>query len=159
RDLHLEGRFIPPQIPLGQRVRLLPDTEPHVLTHRKIPPVTTATEETAYLPNGLIYRYYESTAGRFLDGFRFPESDDVVPHQCTYRLLSKSAALEQFLFRPASAPDGPLPNAVISSQSECPDHAKLDEYSKLPTLPLGLNVQRHITLVRIAAPSIDFTNM
>lgn len=64
-------------------------------------------------------------------------------------------ALQRFIFRPASAPDGPEPNSVIASQNACPENMSLEEYKDLATLPLGHRIQWANILLQLAMPS-DF---
>lgn len=65
-------------------------------------------------------------------------------------------ALQRFLFRPASQPDGPAPNTVIASQDSCPDNMTLEEYKEFCILPLGHHIQWANILLELAMPSLDF---
>ena len=136
-----------------QRIGLLSLCKPHEVTHRRDKPIGTAEESDVCLANGLKYHYSDSRSKCFTDGFRVT---DEMPKLCTYKLPVQSSPLQQFLFRPASMPNGPQPNTVIASQSNCPDCMSLDEYRALSTIPLGSGIQWQNILLQLAVPSVDF---
>ncbi|KAJ4146954.1 hypothetical protein LMH87_001508 [Akanthomyces muscarius] len=51
---------------------------------------------------------------------------------------------------------GPTPNTAIASQSACPGHFTLQEYTALCTLPLGNRIQWQNILLQLHAPAVDF---
>src|SRR5436853_7080503 len=101
-----------------QRIGLLSQNKPHEVTHRRNKYIAITTESDVCLDNGLRYHYHDGRTGCFTDNFRVT---DEMPKLCTYKLPVQSSSLQQFLFRPASMPNGPSPNTVIASQSDCPD--------------------------------------
>lgn len=72
-----------------------------------------------------------------------------------YKLSARSLSLQEFLFRPASNPNGPTPNMIISGQSTCPDHMSLDEFKALGTIP-QLRLQWQNILLQLSIPAVDF---
>lgn len=142
-------------VPIGQSQRIiaLSETKPHKVTRRRDKPVASTTEDDICLINALNYSYHDNTMGCFVDAF---SSQDKVERECTYTLPSKSSALQKFLSRPPQSPDGPSPNTVLATQSDCPDHLSLDEYKALCTIPLGTRIQWQNIFIQLHAPSIDF---
>ncbi|KAF3031198.1 hypothetical protein E8E12_000087 [Didymella heteroderae] len=70
---------------------------------------------------------------------------------------TRTRALERFMFRPPSTPDGPSPNEVIASLSDCPENFSMDEYKAFGMLPLGRNILYSNILAQLAAPTVDFS--
>ena len=136
------------------RIGLLSEDKPHIITHRATKNMSTVcTADDVCLQSGLNYRYYDSTARGFVDNL---VPTEVLPRLCTYTLPSQSSALQQYIYRPATSPDGPAPNAVIANQSDCPGHMSLEEYKDLSHIALGHRIQWHNVLLQLAAPSVDF---
>lgn len=135
------------------RIDLLSQTKPVLSTHyrNKTTTITTLTESQVCVPNGLLYKYYDAQNDEYLGEFTFKHE---VPRACTYTMPCK--ALQRFIFRPASAPNGPEPNSVIASQNACPENMSLEEYRDLATLPLGHRIQWANILLQLAMPSLDF---
>jgi hypothetical protein len=136
-----------------QRIGLLSQVKPHIVTHRRNVGISTASEDTVCLPNGLRYQYYDSNTENFVSHVGFK---DKTPEACRYRLPRSSESLQRFLFRPSRNPEGPFHNDVIASQSKCPKHLSLDEYKALCNLPLGHLLQWKNILLQLFAPSVDF---
>ncbi|KAI3342590.1 hypothetical protein F4824DRAFT_113897 [Ustulina deusta] len=134
-------------------IGLLSEVKPQVVTHRRGPLVSTATESSVCVNNGLNYRYFDSAVNLFVESF---VPTPKVLEICTYRLPERSKGLQQYLYRPASLPNGPAPNVVIANQSETQTHMSTEETRDLATLPLGHHIQLHNILVQLAAPSLDF---
>ncbi|KAJ9607822.1 hypothetical protein H2200_007901 [Cladophialophora chaetospira] len=137
----------------GQRLLLLSENKPHGVTHRMRKYTAVTTEGDVCLNNGLRYQYFDGANGAFLDDFEWGHE---IAHALTYRLPTSASSLQQFLFRPPNAPDGPSPNTVIASQFDCPHHMSLDEYKALCTIPLGCRIQWQNILLQLTAPSVDF---
>lgn len=133
------------------RIDLMSQTKPVLNTHYNSKRITTLAESQICVPNGLCYKYYDAQSDEYLGNFVFM---DVVPQACTYTMPSQ--ALQRFLFRPASAPDGPEPNTVIASQDACPANMTLEEYKEMGTLPIGHRIQWANILLQLAMPSLDF---
>ncbi|KAI0970201.1 hypothetical protein F4678DRAFT_462427 [Xylaria arbuscula] len=146
-----------PHLPSGPSsssyIGLLSEAKPNVVTHRKEKPVSTATETTVCLNNGLNYRYFDSKADLFVETL---DPTDKIPEMCTYRLPGCSQDLQKYLFRPESLHNGPAPNVVFADQYEAPIHMSIEETRDLATLPLGHRIQFHNILVQLVAPSLDF---
>ncbi|KAH7012087.1 uncharacterized protein B0I36DRAFT_369914 [Microdochium trichocladiopsis] len=103
--------------------------------------------------HGLRYEYFNSHAGVFTSSAALT---DVIPRQCMLKLPSKDSAMQPFLYRPASDPSGPPPNAVIASQYGCPQHMTVAEFKELCVLPLGFKLQWQNILRQLQAPSVNF---
>jgi len=149
-DPHLTCRYFRSLI---HRIGLLSQDKPLVNTHYRGKDVSTCSQSTICVRNGLNYNYYDSTTRSYVDDFTF-EYD--VPLACTYKLPAETKVLERFLFRPANMPDGQAPNAVIAGQDACPESMALEEYKELCTLPLGHRIQWSNILLQLAVPSVDF---
>ncbi|KAF4469857.1 hypothetical protein FALBO_3237 [Fusarium albosuccineum] len=137
----------------SHRVHLLSEAKPHVNTHRQEKPVGHSTETDVCLNNGLVYKYFDDEHGEFLSEY---SASLCISDMCTFKLPGRAEALESFLTRTWRQPDGQEPNAVIASQSFCPDHMSLGEYKALAVLPFGHRIQWISILTQLAIPSIDF---
>ncbi|KAJ5794287.1 hypothetical protein N7457_000886 [Penicillium paradoxum] len=136
----------------SQRIVLLSQIKPHIGTHRREKPISTATEEDVFLGNGLQFQYFDNHLECFTDDLN--HSFDI-PKMCTYKLPPKSSWLDQFLFRPSGEPNGPSPNTVIATQSVAPEHMALSEYKSLASMPLGVEIQWQNVLLELSSPSMD----
>ncbi|KAF5494312.1 hypothetical protein CGCS363_v009327 [Colletotrichum siamense] len=136
-----------------QRLRLISNTKPNAVTHRKEKAVGIIAESDILLRNGLHYAYSDHKASSYAGSMELP---DITRHKCTYKLSSTASPLQDFLFRPDRNPSGPSPNTVISSQSQCPDDMSLDEYKALASIPLGFRIAWQNILLQLFAPTIDF---
>ncbi|KAI0547073.1 hypothetical protein F4679DRAFT_598040 [Xylaria curta] len=146
-----------PHLPSGpsnsSHIGLLSEEKPQVVTHRRSQQVSTATESSVCLNNGLNYRYFDSKVDQFIQLF---EPTRKTLEMCTYNLPSRSQSLQKYLFRPASLPNGPGSNVALANQSETPIHMSVEEARDLALLPLGHHVQLYNILIQLAAPSLDF---
>jgi hypothetical protein len=145
-DPHLTAKYFKQR---GQRVSLLSQVKPFIVTHYKTKLIGGLVDSQIYVENALKYAYYDVTSDADVGGFIFSEDRD-----CTYSLSNKN--LRRFLFRPEDAPDGLEPNKAISSQSDCPDEMALEEYKEWAALPLGRHIQWPNILLQLAMPSVDF---
>ncbi|KAJ3495913.1 hypothetical protein NLG97_g3045 [Lecanicillium saksenae] len=137
-----------------QRSHLLSETKPHGVTHRRNRNVTNATSEyDVCLVNGLQYAYHDSRTGLFVDAVCFSGRMEAM---CMYAMPPASQSLQKFLYRPAEYPSGPSSNTAIASQSACPSHFTLQEYTALCTLPLGNRIQWQNILLQLHAPAVNF---
>ncbi|KAK5188622.1 hypothetical protein LTR92_011357 [Exophiala xenobiotica] len=112
-----------------QRLVLLSEVKPHGITHRRARAIGVTDESDICVNNGLRYRYYDD---------------------------ARASALQKFLFRPPTNPDGLPPNTVIASQWECPEHMSLEEFKALCNISLGHRIQWQNVLLQLSAPSVDF---
>ncbi|KAI0188207.1 hypothetical protein EV127DRAFT_513230 [Xylaria flabelliformis] len=146
-----------PHLPSGpsnsSHIGLLSEEKPQVVTHRRAQQVSTATESSVCLNNGLNYRYFDSKVNQFIKLF---EPTRKILEMCTYNLPSRSQSLQKYLFRPANLPNGPGSNVALANQSETPIHMSVEEARDLALLPLGHHIQLYNILVQFAAPSLDF---
>lgn len=146
-----------PHLPSGpsstSRIGLLSKDKAQVITHRHEQPVSTATEISVCVNNGLNYRYFDSELDRFVEPF---EPTEKILEKCTYHLPLRSEALQKYLFRPAASPNGLGSNVALADQSETPIHMGIEEARDLAMIPLGHRIQLHNILVQLAAPSLDF---
>ncbi|KAI2625249.1 hypothetical protein GGS21DRAFT_314838 [Xylaria nigripes] len=138
---------------LESNIGLLSEDKPQVVTHRRVLLVSTATENSVCVNNGLNYRYFDFSKNTFVESFVPTEK---VLEMCTYHLPTRSKGLQKYLFRPKSSPDGPDPNVALADQSEIPIHMGVEEGRDLAMLPLGHHIQLYNILVQLAAPSLDF---
>ncbi|KAK2606446.1 hypothetical protein QQS21_003139 [Conoideocrella luteorostrata] len=136
----------------AQRVELLSETKPHMVTHRKILRISTSCESDVCLNSGLQYQYFDNITGSFTCDF---DQTLQIPNLCTYQVPG-SSPLQQFLFRPADSPSGPSPNTIPASLCNCPDNMSLEEYKALCALPFGNRTQWQNILVQLNAPAVDF---
>lgn len=140
----------------GRRIVLLFSVKPHTGTHRKYKKaIPNIRDDDVCLPNALQYEYYDQTLDTYT-GVCVPTED--VAQRCMYRIPgTEFKALERFLYRPPTAPDGLPPNEVIASLSECPPQFSMDEYKAFAMLPLGRNIIYSNILAQLAAPTVDFS--
>ncbi|KAF2723719.1 hypothetical protein K431DRAFT_242657, partial [Polychaeton citri CBS 116435] len=130
----------------SQRIGLTSESKSNLTAHYRDIPASTATESKVCLTNGLDYKYFDNLLDCFVTELK---STNSVTEACTYKLPANSQALQAFMFRPASLPNGEAPNMVIASQHKCAENMTLDEYKKLGTIPLGtkltwLNILREL---------------
>ncbi|OQN95284.1 hypothetical protein B0A48_18755 [Cryoendolithus antarcticus] len=147
-DPHLRRYF---NISSSQRIGLMSVVKPVSSTHYKSKNITTLTDTQICVRNGLRYQYYDVISDAYMGPITFK---DVIPLACTYELPCQ--ALQRFIFRPISAPDGPEPNVVIATQDSCPEDMTLEEYKELATVPLGHHIQWANILLQLAMPGVDF---
>ena len=111
------------------------------------------SENNVCVDNGLHYQYYDGTRASFISQFR--ESLRLL-ESCRYVLPGRSKNLQRFLVKSHKNPNDVVPNEVIASQCDCPDHMSLDEFRAFASMPLGYRVQWHNILTQLAMPSVDF---
>ncbi|KAM0714645.1 hypothetical protein Q7P37_009943 [Cladosporium fusiforme] len=136
----------------GHRVDLLSECKPFTVSHYRSKKVDTALRVSdVCVASGLRYQYYDAKSHRYIGTLNFPST---VAKSCMYKLSNQQ--LQQYIFRPFSAPDGPSPNCVIASQDSCPDGMSLEEYKELASVPLGHHIQWANMILQLAMPSVDF---
>ncbi|KUJ21678.1 uncharacterized protein LY89DRAFT_637548 [Mollisia scopiformis] len=136
-----------------QRIGMLSEDKPSGNTHRREVLVSTSNENAVCVNHGPKFKYHDSTLGCFVDSFCV---SDEISKRCTFTLPTRVASLQRFIFRPELLPDGPKPNAVPASQSECPVSMSPAEYTALSTLPLGCRIQWRNIEVELYMPTVDF---
>ncbi|KAK3671302.1 hypothetical protein LTR78_008762 [Recurvomyces mirabilis] len=151
-DPHLTSKYF--ERSAGGRVNLLSVVKPVLNTHYSNKAVLALSDSDVCVANGLKYRLYDTKTASYLGLTTF---NDQVPRTCTYTLPCQ--ALQRFIFRPASAPDGPAPNCVIAAQDSCPESMTLEEYRELATLPLGRHIQWANIRLQLAMPGVDFKKL
>jgi hypothetical protein len=139
-----------------RRIIPLSSIKPHTGTHRnEKKSILTLRDEDVCLPNALRYAYFDRTLGIYTGVCGSMED---LAQKCMHRMPNtRTRALERFMFRPPSTPDGPSPNEVIASLSDCPEHFSIDEYKAFGMLPLGRNILYSNILTQLAAPTVDFS--
>lgn len=152
-DKHLVGYYTS----TNGRIRLLSETKPAIVTHYHEKDIPSATESNICIPNGLNYQYYEEDSKSYLDNGFVPTEE--MQFECTYKLPQEAKALQKFIFRSGSAPDGEAPDNVIASQDACSTIMTLEEYKELATIPLGHQVQWLNILLQLAMPNVDFKKL
>ncbi|KAG5744637.1 hypothetical protein H9Q70_012663 [Fusarium xylarioides] len=140
-------------VPERNRVQLLSEAKPQVVTHRKDKFIERSTEADVCLNNGLIYQFYDGDKGIFISSHK---SSFKISDQCTFQLPSRAKVLKRFLTRTWAQANGQTPNEAIASQSDCPDYMPLGEFKALALLPFGHRIQWMSILVQLAMPTIDF---
>ncbi|KAI2621190.1 hypothetical protein GGR54DRAFT_630279 [Hypoxylon sp. NC1633] len=144
---------LPHKRSISSRIGLSSQYKPQVCTHRSAQKVSTATDSSVCVNNGLDYKYFDFETRQFVESFSPTEK---VLEMCTYHLPTRSKGLRKYLLRPATSPDGPSPNTAIADQSEAPIHMSVEEARDLALLPLGHHLQLYNILVQLASPSLDF---
>ncbi|WQF85211.1 hypothetical protein CDEST_10225 [Colletotrichum destructivum] len=137
----------------SQHISLLSEDKPHMATHRRMVSVSTATESTVCVINGLHYACYDGRRSCFLTPFR---TTDTIPKDCTYKMPPASKHVQEYLFRPSTMPSGPPPNTVLASLNECPEDMTIEEFKAIASIPLGYNLQWRNIMVQLFSPSVDF---
>ncbi|KAH7118310.1 hypothetical protein EDB81DRAFT_667818 [Dactylonectria macrodidyma] len=151
------GKYLPSfHIPGTRRLILGSTTKPNRGTHRQGKAISTATEDSVLVRNGLKYQYYDVEANSLVSSIQVT---DEIAGRCTYKLSKQSASLQTFLHRPFHSPDGLSPNHVISKQADCPDHLSLEEFKAMASLPVGHRIQWLNILTQLHMPSVDFRNL
>ncbi|KAH6614844.1 hypothetical protein C7974DRAFT_475294 [Boeremia exigua] len=141
----------------SRRIMPLSEVKPHSVTHRKIKKAVQHLQDVdVCLENGLRYKYCDTVTGAWTAA-QTPSGE--LQLACTHRLPHRSKALERFLQKPPSAPDGVQPNEVIASLSDCPPHLSLEEYKAFGTLSQGRNIFYSNILTQLAAPTLDFSKV
>ncbi|TKA22406.1 hypothetical protein B0A50_07912 [Salinomyces thailandicus] len=136
----------------SHRVDLLSVCKPFTVSHYREKKMTSALlESDVCVANGLRYKYYDATSGRYIGNLEYGDS---VARSCTYTLSNKQ--LQDCIFRQSSSPDGSTPNTVIANQDTCPDNMTLEEFKDLASIPLGHHIQWANMMVQLAMPSVDF---
>jgi hypothetical protein len=140
-----------------RRIVPLSEIKPHVVTHRKNKKaVQHLQEEDVCLENALRYGYYDTSTGTWT-AQQTPNGR--LPQMCMHEMPARSKALDRFLSKPPSAPDGVPPNEVIASLSDCPPHFSIEEYKAFGSLPLGRNIFYSNILTQLAMPTVDFSKL
>ncbi|RDA87621.1 hypothetical protein CP532_3820 [Ophiocordyceps camponoti-leonardi (nom. inval.)] len=134
------------------RVHLQSETKPHLVTHRKDKAIQHSSLSEVCLNNGLRFRYVDGSSKVHLGIF---SPTLAVAEQCTLQLPGRSTALQRFLKRSYTNPDGQTPNEVMASQDQCPPHMTLSEYKALAELPFGYRTQWMSVLRQLAMPEVD----
>ncbi|RYO29176.1 hypothetical protein AA0111_g6158 [Alternaria arborescens] len=141
-----------------RRIVPLSDIKSHTVTHRKQKKaIPHLTDDDVCLQNALRYAYYDTSTRTFSTSI--PGCTLEVPTKCKYPMPKRSKALERFMCRPPSSPDGLPVNEVIASLFDCPAHFSIDEYKALGALPLGHNIIYSNILAQLAIPSVDWTKV
>ncbi|QIX01941.1 hypothetical protein AMS68_007458 [Peltaster fructicola] len=131
-------------------IGLLSDTKPASATHYKHKSLLSATPAQVCVPNGLRYRYFDSSTSTYPIAVTYNEK---LQRKCTYNLTS--TALNPFIFRPCTQPNGPHPNTVLAQQDTCPPRMSLEEFKDLATIPLGHRIQWCNIASQLLLPSIN----
>ncbi|MBE3046429.1 hypothetical protein IMZ48_28635, partial [Candidatus Bathyarchaeota archaeon] len=157
-DLHLKSQF-DSRLSAGTSPScgLLSSVKPNARTHynRKYISVLARVDEVLF-DNASRFQYFDFVRGCMAAALSPTEGMESLTQSMTYRLPSRSQAVQQFIHRPPTSANGPGPNVVLSSQSGCPSHLSLTEYKALCTIPQGIRIQWQNILLEVTAPHIDF---
>ena len=139
------------------RMGLLSIEKSHVQTHYKTKSISSLDNVREVLfDNGRQYKYYDFVSGCFVGDLSATEGMDSLARSTTYKLPSTCSSMQKFIHRPWSSPNGPSPNTVLATQSECPSHLTLTEYKALCAIPLGHGIQWQNVLLQVTSPAVDF---
>ena len=152
-DVHLRNSYQSPSTAKSPRIVLLSQDKAHVTTHRDSLRVSTATEDSVCVRNGLNYQYFDSESDVFFAHLTFTDS---LALATTYQLPHRSRALQKYIYRPATEPNGPPSNTVIARQDECPAFMSLGEYKELCSLSLGHAILVDNIALQLVSPGVDF---
>ncbi|KXT10875.1 hypothetical protein AC579_8995 [Pseudocercospora musae] len=133
------------------RIGLLSESKPVCVTHYRSKAIAGLRESDLCVNNGLQYQYYDNSNRGYVGAMVF---GDEVARACTYRL--PHPALQKYIFRTASNPDGVGPNTVIASQDTSPESMTLAEFAELAMIPLGHHIQWPNIVLQLAMPGVDF---
>ncbi|KAI4946098.1 hypothetical protein J4E91_007541 [Alternaria rosae] len=124
-----------------RRVIPLSQVKSHTATHRRqMKAIPHLNDDDVCLKNALRYAYYDVSSGIF--NTSIPGCTQEVPKKCLHPLPKRSKALERFMYRPPTSPDGSPANEVA-----------------LGALPLGNNIIHSNILAQLAIPSVDYTKI
>ncbi|EME77662.1 uncharacterized protein MYCFIDRAFT_84294 [Pseudocercospora fijiensis CIRAD86] len=148
-DPHLTSKYF--LQPGSRKIGLLSESKPMCVTHYRSKAIAGLRESDLCVNNGLQYQYYDNSNDGYIGPLVFR---DEVARACTYSL--PHPALQKYIFRTASNPDGVGPNTVIASQDTCPESMTLAEFTELTTMPLGHHIQWANIVLQLAMPGVDF---
>ncbi|MBE3047204.1 hypothetical protein IMZ48_32715, partial [Candidatus Bathyarchaeota archaeon] len=139
------------------RIGLISTAKSHAVTHYKAKRISGVDKvEDLLYPNASGFRYFDFEKTCFPGALSPTEGIQQLTRAMTYRLPSKSTAVQKFIHRQPNVGHGLPPNAVLADQSMCPGHQSLTEYKALCTIPLGLHIQWQNILLQVASSSVDF---
>ncbi|PKS12562.1 hypothetical protein jhhlp_000770 [Lomentospora prolificans] len=156
-DVHLSQKFRSFGYIRDARIGLLSKVKANVKSHYAQKLVSQLNKATSVLvDNAMQYQYYDHQNNCFTGSICAVGDTKQLVKSTTYQLPPTSMALQVFLHRPSTAPDGPAPNLVLATQHNCPAHMSLAEYKALCSMPLGRHIQWQNILLQATAPSVDF---
>jgi hypothetical protein len=97
-------------------IQIFSEAKPQAKTHRNDKPISLVREHDVLLNTGPRWELYNAFDCNRL---RPLVSSGHVPSQCTFKLQGSSGALQKFLTRTSTEPDGVASNRVISDQHTC----------------------------------------
>ncbi|KAH5679679.1 hypothetical protein HBI21_077300 [Parastagonospora nodorum] len=100
------------------------------------------------------FKYFDKNDGVCIDANR--KSNEELSQNCSYVLPKQSQALEPYMYRSASEPDGLPSNQVFAEQALCPSRLSVDEFKSFCTVPLGCELVYKNILLQLAVFGIDF---
>ncbi|KAM3514412.1 hypothetical protein MY11210_001966 [Beauveria gryllotalpidicola] len=139
----------------SSRFVLASTTKSNRRTHRKLKTLSTASEDSVLVNNGLKLLYFDCLIKKWVTSF---QKNDRIANDCTYQLSGPCNSLQQFLFRPHQWSSGKTANHVVSEQSKCPEHLSLEEFKAMAALPCGYRLQWLNVLTQLHMPTVDFAN-
>jgi len=97
-----------------RRIVPLSQIKSHTVTHRKQKKaIPHLKDDDICLENALDYAYYDNSTRIF--NANMPVCTSEVPKNCIYPMPKRSKALERFMYRPPTSPDGLPANEIIVS--------------------------------------------
>ncbi|KAF4580928.1 hypothetical protein GQ602_007065 [Ophiocordyceps camponoti-floridani] len=125
-----------------QTLALASDSVPRATASPNVAVFQGLTETDVCVSNKLEWRFFDTSAGTFLHGYKATEA---VLKSCRYRLPERSSLLQGFLTRNYLHPDGPRPNSIITQQDLSPKHLSTEEFRALGSLAWGSNKKTETT--------------
>ena len=132
---------------------LLSQNKAYVTTYRDSLRVSTITEDSVCVRNGLNYQYFNSKSDIFFVYLIFTNS---LVLAITYQLPRRSYTLQKYIYRLAIEPNGPLSNTVIVRQDKCLVFISLGKYKELYSLSLGYTILVNNIALQLVSPRVDF---
>jgi hypothetical protein len=132
--------------------RLQPGSEakPFIRAHYRDMLVSEATSDKVCRPHGSQYEYLDTR-----DNSSISSNFDqwVIPSNCSFASLSKTAALRDWIGQPTHTS-----NEVIAQQHNCPINMSLEEFRAFGHLRAGVCIQWQNILCQTMMPSLNFSS-
>jgi hypothetical protein len=154
-DKHQDLSHMLPERFSTRRITIISAKKSRTAKNEPLKVIATLEDTDVCLEQGSKYAYFDKVQHSYIDGTRKFSAE--LAQNCLYVLPQRAKALEGYLRRPPSAPDGPPSNEVIADQANCPINFSVDEFKTFATVPLGRNIMYENILVQLAMPSLDFS--
>jgi hypothetical protein len=153
-DKHQDLSYMLPERFSARRITIVSTKKSRTAKNEPVARIATLEDTDVCLEQGSKYVYFDKVQNSHIDAAR--KSKNELSRNCSYVLPKRAQALEQFLVRPPTAPDGLPSNEVIAKQVDCPINFSVDEYKAFASVPLGRSIMYENILVQLAMPNLDF---